>query len=157
MNFYIASSFKNIDNVRNVTQQLKSRGYIQTFDWTVHSGIGTLQELAAIGAKEKEALGTLFLSKMLVWQLTECECAIYPFSCFFGGFRVISVLTFPFDTILARFAANSVFWLRYDQKTRYLNKTEKRKPMTHLSIIGSRFFLRTFRKPDAPMNVDRAR
>ncbi|CAN7548743.1 group-specific protein [Paenibacillus sp. LjRoot153] len=56
MNFYIASSFKNIDNVRNVTQQLKSRGYIQTFDRTVHSGIGTLQELAAIGAKEKEAV-----------------------------------------------------------------------------------------------------
>lgn len=56
MKFYIASSFKNIDNVRNVAQQLRSRGYTQTYDWTTHTGIDSLQELAAIGAKEKEAV-----------------------------------------------------------------------------------------------------
>ncbi|CAH1195664.1 hypothetical protein PAECIP111891_00718 [Paenibacillus allorhizoplanae] len=56
MRFYIASSFKNIDNVRNVAQQLKSRGFIQTYDWTTHTGINALQELAAIGAKEKKAV-----------------------------------------------------------------------------------------------------
>jgi nucleoside 2-deoxyribosyltransferase len=56
LKFYIASSFKNIDNVRNVAEQLKARGFIQTYDWTTHTGIDSLQELAAIGAKEKEAV-----------------------------------------------------------------------------------------------------
>jgi nucleoside 2-deoxyribosyltransferase len=56
LKFYIASSFKNIDNVRNVAHQLKSRGFIQTYDWTMHTGIDSLQELAAIGTKEKEAV-----------------------------------------------------------------------------------------------------
>lgn len=56
MKFYIASSFKNIDNVRKVAQQLKSRGCIQTYDWTVHSGNTTLLELAEIGQMEKEAV-----------------------------------------------------------------------------------------------------
>ncbi|MGO4500694.1 group-specific protein [Paenibacillus sp. 2RAB27] len=56
MKFYLASSFKNIDNVRYVAKQLKSMGYLQTYDWTMHTGIDSLQELAAIGAKEKEAV-----------------------------------------------------------------------------------------------------
>ncbi|KRE93340.1 group-specific protein [Paenibacillus sp. Soil766] len=56
MNFYLASSFKNIDNVRVVAQELKIAGYKQTYDWTTHTGIDSLQELAAIGAKEKDAV-----------------------------------------------------------------------------------------------------
>ncbi|CAN7677738.1 group-specific protein [Paenibacillus sp. LjRoot56] len=56
MRFYIASSFNNIDNVRNVAQQLMAIGYIQTYDWTTHTGIDSLQELAEIGAREKEAV-----------------------------------------------------------------------------------------------------
>ncbi|NQX58414.1 group-specific protein [Paenibacillus qinlingensis] len=56
MRFYIASSFKNIDNVRNVAQQLNSNGFTQTYDWTTHTDVDSLQVLAAIGAKEKEAV-----------------------------------------------------------------------------------------------------
>ncbi|OAS16393.1 SPOR domain-containing protein [Paenibacillus oryzisoli] len=56
MRFYIASSFRNLDNVREVAQQLKSRGYMQTYDWTMHTGIDSLQELTVIGAQEREAV-----------------------------------------------------------------------------------------------------
>lgn len=52
MRFYIASSFKNIDNVRNVAQILTTRGYIQTYDWTKHSNVDSISKLREIGREE---------------------------------------------------------------------------------------------------------
>lgn len=56
MKFYIASSFKNIDMVRNVSEKLKKKGYILVYDWTVNENVTTLEELRVIGEKEKTAV-----------------------------------------------------------------------------------------------------
>ncbi|MCZ8532660.1 group-specific protein [Psychrobacillus psychrodurans] len=56
MKFYIASSFKNIELVRYVSENLKNRGYIHTYDWTVNENVTTLEELKMIGEKEKTAV-----------------------------------------------------------------------------------------------------
>jgi len=36
MKFYIASSLKNIENVRQVAESFKARGFQHTYDWTTH-------------------------------------------------------------------------------------------------------------------------
>lgn len=54
--FYVASSFKNIDTVRYVCQQLKNMGYIHTYDWTVNDRATTIYDLREIGAREKRAV-----------------------------------------------------------------------------------------------------
>ncbi|WP_246055221.1 nucleoside 2-deoxyribosyltransferase [Pseudalkalibacillus caeni] len=54
--FYIASSFKNIDNVRYVNRKLQEKGFIQTYDWTINENVTSLEELQAIGRLEKEAI-----------------------------------------------------------------------------------------------------
>jgi hypothetical protein len=56
MKFYVASSFKNIDKVREVSKQLKSRGYIHTYDWTQNEKVSTLEDLKLIGQQEKSAV-----------------------------------------------------------------------------------------------------
>ncbi|MBP1996859.1 group-specific protein [Paenibacillus eucommiae] len=56
MNFYIASSFKNIDKVRELSNQLKLEGYTHTYDWTQNENINSLEALSTIGEKEKEAI-----------------------------------------------------------------------------------------------------
>lgn len=56
MKFYIASGFKNIGMVRNVSEKLKNRGYIHTYDWTENENVTTLEELKVIGEKEKTAV-----------------------------------------------------------------------------------------------------
>ena len=56
MKFYIASSLKNIDQVRYVSKRLKNKGFIHTYDWTVNDNVTTLEELKAIGQKEKNAV-----------------------------------------------------------------------------------------------------
>ena len=56
MKFYIASSLKNIDQVRYVSKRLKNKGFIHTYDWTVNENVTTLEELKAIGQKEKNAV-----------------------------------------------------------------------------------------------------
>jgi hypothetical protein len=56
MKFYIASSFKNIEKVRYVSDKLKDKGFIHTYDWTVNENVTTLLELKAIGQKEKNAV-----------------------------------------------------------------------------------------------------
>ncbi|MED4205959.1 nucleoside 2-deoxyribosyltransferase [Neobacillus mesonae] len=55
--FYVASSFRNIEAVRYVTNHLKSRGYIHTFDWTKNAKAReeqtfTFEDLKDIGQKE---------------------------------------------------------------------------------------------------------
>lgn len=56
MKFYIASSLKNIDQVKYVSKRLKNKGFIHTYDWTVNENVTTLEELKAIGQKEKNAV-----------------------------------------------------------------------------------------------------
>ncbi len=55
-NFYIASSFTNIDKVREVSSILKNIGFIQTYDWTQNERAATLEDLKEIGAKELSAV-----------------------------------------------------------------------------------------------------
>jgi nucleoside 2-deoxyribosyltransferase len=56
MKFYVASSFKNIDKVRYVSEQLKNKGYIHTYDWTKNERALTVEELKQIGQKEMKAV-----------------------------------------------------------------------------------------------------
>ncbi|WP_064090932.1 TIR domain-containing protein [Rossellomorea aquimaris] len=56
MKFYVASSFKNIELVRYVSEQLKNRGHIHTYDWTMNERATTFDALKEIGQKEKEAV-----------------------------------------------------------------------------------------------------
>lgn len=58
--FYVASSFKNIDAVHYVTDHLKSKGYIHTYDWTKNAKAktektSTFEDLKEIGQLEKNA------------------------------------------------------------------------------------------------------
>jgi hypothetical protein len=52
MKFYIASNFKNIENVRQVAENLKARGFQHTYDWTTHSNIDSITRLRKIGQEE---------------------------------------------------------------------------------------------------------
>jgi nucleoside 2-deoxyribosyltransferase len=54
--FYIASSFTNIDKVREVSSLLKNKGFIQTYDWTQNERAATLEDLKIIGSKELSAV-----------------------------------------------------------------------------------------------------
>lgn len=56
MNFYIASSFRNIEQVREISNELKLKGYIHTYDWTQNEKVNSFEKLATIGVKEKEAV-----------------------------------------------------------------------------------------------------
>jgi phosphopantothenate synthetase len=52
MKFYIASSLRNVNNVRSVARILKSRGFIQTYDWTTHTNVDSISKLREIGHEE---------------------------------------------------------------------------------------------------------
>lgn len=59
--FYVASSFRNIVNVRYVAQTLESKGYVNTYDWTQNAsvrgaGAVTVGELRSIGQHERDAV-----------------------------------------------------------------------------------------------------
>ncbi|WP_099355672.1 group-specific protein [Fredinandcohnia onubensis] len=54
--FYVASSFKNIETVRYVSQQLVKRGFIHTYDWTKNERASTFDDLKVIGTEEKNAV-----------------------------------------------------------------------------------------------------
>ncbi|WP_409253832.1 nucleoside 2-deoxyribosyltransferase [Bacillus sp. SCS-153A] len=56
MKFYVASSFKNIQQVRYVSDQLKRRGFSQTYDWTQNQRAATIEDLEQIGRAEKQAV-----------------------------------------------------------------------------------------------------
>lgn len=56
MKFYIASSLNNIEIVRNVAGQMKKKGFIHTYDWTVNGRADNLEKLKKIGQEEKEAV-----------------------------------------------------------------------------------------------------
>ena len=50
MKFYIASSLKNIENVRQVAENLKARGFQHTYDWTTHSNVDSITLWRSKGA-----------------------------------------------------------------------------------------------------------
>lgn len=59
--FYVASSFRNIEAVNYVTNQLINKGYLHTYDWTRNEKVKkeqttTLEALIEIGQSEKEAV-----------------------------------------------------------------------------------------------------
>lgn len=59
--FYVASGFRNMNAVVYVTNQLKAKGYLHTYDWTQNTGSGedqkfTLDDLMKIGQHEKNAV-----------------------------------------------------------------------------------------------------
>jgi nucleoside 2-deoxyribosyltransferase len=56
MKFYIASGFNNKDSVRYVSEKLKDKGYIHTYDWTKNERASTIKELKEVGQKEKSAV-----------------------------------------------------------------------------------------------------
>lgn len=55
-NFYIASSFKNIEIVRRISERLRQEGFNHTYDWTANHNINSIAELKDIGEKEIDAV-----------------------------------------------------------------------------------------------------
>lgn len=60
--FYVASSFKNIEAVRYVSNHLENKGYLHTYDWTKNRKIEegkttSLKVLMEIGQQEIKAVG----------------------------------------------------------------------------------------------------
>jgi nucleoside 2-deoxyribosyltransferase len=64
MKFYIASSLINIENVRQVAENLKARGFQHTCDWTTNSNIDSITKLRKIG--EEEVSGVLAADAVIV-------------------------------------------------------------------------------------------
>jgi hypothetical protein len=56
MKFYVASSFKNIEQVRYICEQLKLKGFTHTYDWTQNERAANYQDLQRIGQAEKQAV-----------------------------------------------------------------------------------------------------
>lgn len=56
MKFYVASSFTNIESVKCISNELKIRGFMHTYDWTANGRAADLAELESIGSKEKSAI-----------------------------------------------------------------------------------------------------
>lgn len=56
MNFYMASSFRNIEDVRFINDQLIKRGHHLTYDWTQSERVETVAELNRIGQLELDAV-----------------------------------------------------------------------------------------------------
>lgn len=56
MKFYLASGFSNAPLVRYVSEQLKRKGYIHTYDWTQNDRASTVEDLQHIGQCEKDAI-----------------------------------------------------------------------------------------------------
>jgi hypothetical protein len=59
--FYVASSFRNIANVRHLSETLRGMGYINTYDWTQDASTRgastlTLGDLRTIGQHERDAV-----------------------------------------------------------------------------------------------------
>ncbi|MFD1205950.1 MULTISPECIES: group-specific protein [Sporosarcina] len=56
MKFYIASCFANIENVTMLSNALKSKGHIHTYDWTKNGRAYSFELLSKIGEEEKMAV-----------------------------------------------------------------------------------------------------
>ena len=56
MKFYIASSFANVQKVREFSDELKLKGFVHTYDWTQNERANSLEDLSIIGEDEKKAV-----------------------------------------------------------------------------------------------------
>lgn len=56
MNFYIASSFQNVQQVRELAKLLRQKGWNHTYDWTENQKAESYACLAEIGKKEMKAV-----------------------------------------------------------------------------------------------------
>lgn len=56
LKFYVASSFKNKEQVKYVSHELTIKGFVHSYDWTKNDRPTTLKALTEIGIKEKEAV-----------------------------------------------------------------------------------------------------
>lgn len=56
MKFYIASSFSNKQAVRKVSEKLKSKGFVHTYDWTKNERASSFEQLSKLGNLEKDAV-----------------------------------------------------------------------------------------------------
>lgn len=56
MKFYIASSFSNKQAVRQVSEELKSKGFVHTYDWTKNERASSFEQLSKVGNFEKDAV-----------------------------------------------------------------------------------------------------
>jgi len=56
LKFYVASSFKNKEQVKYVSHELTIKGFVHSYDWTKNDRPTTLEALTEIGTKEKEAV-----------------------------------------------------------------------------------------------------
>jgi hypothetical protein len=64
MRYYIASRLENVDQVRKLKSELDARGWIHTYDWTVHGSvhqcahdvIARLADAEAAGAAEADVV-----------------------------------------------------------------------------------------------------
>ncbi|MBB6022251.1 hypothetical protein HNR77_003348 [Paenibacillus sp. JGP012] len=54
--FYIASSLKNVENVKYVIDQLKGMGFIHSYDWTQNDKVTSIDQMRDIGRKEMAAV-----------------------------------------------------------------------------------------------------
>lgn len=54
--FYIASSLKNVANVKYVSDQLKEMGFIHSYDWTQNDKVTSIDQMRDIGRKEMTAV-----------------------------------------------------------------------------------------------------
>lgn len=56
LKFYVASSFKNKEQVQYVSHELTMKGFVHSYDWTKNERPSTLEALTEIGTKEKDAV-----------------------------------------------------------------------------------------------------
>lgn len=56
MKFYIASGLSNKEAVRFVSEQLKNKGHVHTYDWTKNEKPVTLERLQEIGQLELDGV-----------------------------------------------------------------------------------------------------
>jgi hypothetical protein len=54
--FYIASSLKNIEIVRFVSERFINEGFVHAYDWTLNDNITSINQLKDIGNREIEAV-----------------------------------------------------------------------------------------------------
>ena len=56
MKFYMASSFSNKQAVRQVSEELKNKGFTHTYDWTKNERASSFEELSKVGNLERNAV-----------------------------------------------------------------------------------------------------
>lgn len=64
--YYIASSLKNVEQVRSLRDALNARGWEHTYDWTVHGSVAGLGEDVFKITAEDESVGVIEADVVIV-------------------------------------------------------------------------------------------